>query len=694
MANNSILASMSVALTANVSEFSRAMATARKDLAGFKKAGEAMKGFGENLSKYISAPLAGIAAVSLKTYGDIQALKKGLQAVAGSAEGAEKQFNDLKEVAKLPGLGLEEAVRGSVRLQAIGFSAEQAQRSLQVFGNAIATVGGGRQELERAIHGLQQLANTDFPLGEDLNILKDAIPQITPLLKEAFGTARSEELQKLGVSSKEVVRVITEGLGKLPPVTGGLKNSFENLSDSTKIAFSSIGDAINKNLNVEGLINALAEKLTALAEGFNRLTPGVQKFIVISGALVAAAGPILVVFGGILTAIPSMIAGYTALQLATVRLAGATKAWMLSYGPLIIQIAAITAAVGALVLIAKSIYDSWGAIANFFKRIWAQIQFSFANALLSIIKSVNGFGAKFGVEFKDAEASLQRFAGAAKKNLDSTPYTSLTETIGTVGQAMTDNLTAGMAKVKSLFVTGGNEATKAADKMALAGEKIVGSFKKQEEAIKSLRQNYKLNWAEGIVVAPPKELREGLKLKVDIIPIRQEEVQFALTAAEQMVADFAGNASALINGLISDSVARLGEAIGAAIAGGNMGEVFNGFLVMLADFAGQFGKLLISTALAASGLMATISNPASWPLALAAGIALTAAAGVAKAHLAKGLGGGATPSGPRSATPNYTSPSSGGDYGLGGFKLSTTITGDQINVALVRSLYRHQRLGG
>src|SRR5688500_3693673 len=100
MASNSILASMAVALTANVSDFQRGMAAAKKELAGFKKAGEEMKAVGENLSKYISAPLAGIAAVSLKTFSDIQALQKGLVAVAGSAEGADKQFKSLKEVAK------------------------------------------------------------------------------------------------------------------------------------------------------------------------------------------------------------------------------------------------------------------------------------------------------------------------------------------------------------------------------------------------------------------------------------------------------------------------------------------------------------------------------------------------------------------------------------------------------------------
>lgn len=679
MASNSILASMAVKLGADVSEFSRAMATAKKDLAGFKKAGEAMKGFGESLSKYISAPLAGIAAVSLKTYGDIQALKKGLEAVAGSASGAEKQFSDLKEVAKLPGLGLEEAVRGSIRLQAIGFSAEQAQKSLQVFGNAIATVGGGRAELDRAIHGLQQLANTDFPLGEDLNILKDAIPQITPLLKEAFGTARSEELQKLGISSKEVVRVITEGLGALPPVAGGLKNSFENLSDSTKIAFASIGEAINKNLNVEGLLNAIAGKLTALAEGFNQLSPGVQRFIVISGALVAALGPILVVFGGILTAIPSMIAGYTALKLATTNLAAATTRWAAAYGIIAIKIIAITAAVAALALIAKSIYDAWDGVAGWFASLWAKIRLSFANSLLSIIQSINKFGKYIGVEFKETEASLLSFAKAAQENLDATPVVTFTEAISGVGQAITDNLNTGIDAIKGFFFQtseGAKEAAKEVDKFTTSLKRAgtgpnVGNGASQMQG-------------KGIGMVDS-QATHTLPMQLKLLPVPENEVREVIDPLIQHFVDFAQQASELINKMIVDSIVALGDAIGNAIAGNGMQGFFDSFLLMLFDFARDFGKILIATGAGKIALDA-MAFPGGGVGMVVAGTALVALAGAAKAMVAKG------PGAPKSASPNYSSGFTGN--GFTGNEVEFRIKGDDLVGIMGRRDYRNRRFGG
>ena len=56
----------------------------------------------------------------------MESLTRGLTAVAGSAKEAELQMADLREVAKLPGLGLEEAMRGSINLQAAGLSAERS----------------------------------------------------------------------------------------------------------------------------------------------------------------------------------------------------------------------------------------------------------------------------------------------------------------------------------------------------------------------------------------------------------------------------------------------------------------------------------------------------------------------------------------------------------------------------------------
>ena len=136
-----------------------------------KASANEFKSIGADLSQTVSLPIIAIGAGAVKAFGDLEALQKGLISVMGSAEAAGAEFTKLKEVAKLPGLGLEEAVQGSVNLQSAGFSADQAREALLQFGNALATVGKGNNELNLVVLALTQLQNKSSGFGQDLRQL-------------------------------------------------------------------------------------------------------------------------------------------------------------------------------------------------------------------------------------------------------------------------------------------------------------------------------------------------------------------------------------------------------------------------------------------------------------------------------------------------------------------------------------------
>lgn len=301
--------------------------------------GQQLAGLGATMTASLTVPIVGLATASIKAYGDIQALQKGLEAVAGSASYANKQFDDLKEVAKLPGLGLQEAVKGSINLQAIGLTADKSKEILLQFGNAIASVGKGRVEFDRAIYGITQLANTEFPLGEDLNIVADALPQVRTLLKDTFGKTRSDDLAKMGVTSKMVLDTILKGLTDLPRVNGGIKNAFENLGDSIQQNLARIGERIDKAFNISGVIDKLTNALDSAITYFEDLTPATQKVILVLAGLTAVAGPLILAVGGFLALLPTLIAGVGALGTAFTFLTG----------PIGLAIVAITAIAGSLI---------------------------------------------------------------------------------------------------------------------------------------------------------------------------------------------------------------------------------------------------------------------------------------------------------------------------------------------------------
>lgn len=275
--------------------------------------GEKLTKFGTLLSASVTLPIVALGTASIKAYGEIQSLQLGLEAVSGSTSKANAEFVKLNSVAKLPGLGMQEAVKGSINLQSIGLSADKSRNILEQFGNAVATVGKGRVEFERAVYGVQQLANTDFPLGEDLNIIKDAVPQVSKLLKEAFGTSRSDELTKLGKSSKEVLNVILDGLGKLPRVTGGIKGAFENLGDAVQKNLARLGKRIDEAFDISGIIEKITNAMEKVISYFESLSPSVQKTILVIVGLAAVVGPLVLALGGIMAALPIIISGFSAL---------------------------------------------------------------------------------------------------------------------------------------------------------------------------------------------------------------------------------------------------------------------------------------------------------------------------------------------------------------------------------------------
>ena len=322
------LASINIRFAVNLAELSTGLQNAAREA---EKAGKKMQQTGQNLSLYVTAPLLGLGGASIKAFGDLQALDKGLTSTMGSAEAAAIEFEKLREVAKLPGLGLEEAVRGSVNLQSAGFSADQARESLLAFGNALATVGKGKRELDLVILALTQLNNKSSGFGQDLRQLTEQLPQLRGALTSAFGTADSEEIAKLGVTGKQVVQLLTKEFSGLPKVAGGINNAFENASDSAKIALADLGKAINEAFNVEGLINTLSDALTEAVTAFKELSPAAQKTILGLAGVAAGIGPVLIGLGALSKVVTVAAAGMGVLSTATLFIPAAVAAIGLAY---------------------------------------------------------------------------------------------------------------------------------------------------------------------------------------------------------------------------------------------------------------------------------------------------------------------------------------------------------------------------
>ena len=301
---------LNVLLKLNTQDFDKGFLNAQRKIAAF---GSSLQSVGQELTTKLTLPLAAVGAAAVNAFAQFEKSAKALEAVTGSAKLTAEQINRLRKIAQLPGLGFEQAVKASARLQAVGLSAQDAEEAIKQFGNAVARSGGGAAEFDGAILALTQIASKGKISAEEINQLNERIFEIRPALQAAFGTSDSEKLQKLGISSEEFISKVTAQLATLQRVQGGVSNSFENFRDSVSSSLAVLGESIVKSTDLTGKLDRLAKAISGAAEGFSRLSPETQSFIITVGGIAAAIGPASFAIGSLIKLLPTLRIGLAAL---------------------------------------------------------------------------------------------------------------------------------------------------------------------------------------------------------------------------------------------------------------------------------------------------------------------------------------------------------------------------------------------
>lgn len=274
--------------------------------------------------------------MSFQRFAEFESLQKALESVEGSADGAVEAIKALKEIAKAPGLGFQEAVKGYMMLRNQGVSGPGAERMVGEFGNANARAGGGKAELERILLAISQIAGQRYLQGDELRQLTEAGVPASRIIRERFGTSDTEQLKKQGITSERILTELLDELEKMPRVAGGAKNSIENLQDAINFAFITTGAAIASS--------GLTDFLTEFGNEVQKLTE--------AGFFDGLAAAFEGIGGKSITAKGAVVAMAASLQTATFMVAAfADKIGYLidKLGP-VLQIGMASSPVGAIVL--------------------------------------------------------------------------------------------------------------------------------------------------------------------------------------------------------------------------------------------------------------------------------------------------------------------------------------------------------
>lgn len=286
------LTDLNVVLRLSTREFNREVKNVERSL---QSASDRLSDIGNSLSLALTAPLVGLGGAAIVAAGEFERLRLGLEATmtdAGySIQQAREELEKLREVAKAPGIDFEQAVQGSLRLQSVGLSAEQARETIAQFANGVAAAGGTAQNLEGVTRQISQIISKGKILNEDLIVLKENMPSVSKALVTAFGTADAEGLRKLNISAEELVMRLTEELAKAPRVAGGIANAIQNAQVAVKEAAAKIGDSLNAAFDITGALNKFADFVSGIADSFSKASPEVQRLVFTLGAFAIALGP-------------------------------------------------------------------------------------------------------------------------------------------------------------------------------------------------------------------------------------------------------------------------------------------------------------------------------------------------------------------------------------------------------------------
>jgi len=248
--------------------------------------------------------------------GSIEKMKLSLIAVTGSTQEANRQFKELIELAKMPGLGLPELVKGATSLQALNFSFAESKRIMREWGNEIVKFGGGRSELERVIVQLTQIRGKASGWGQDIRQISESMPSLRKYIALAFDNTPVEDLAKSGVTASQLIAKVTDQLAKQSRVTGGTQNAIDNFNDSLYQLKATLGDVLLPTF--AKILNDLAD----ITEKVKSLSDTTKSWIAWGTAGIGATAGIIAGLAGLAAIISKVKAGIAVL--------GSSLSWLVA----------------------------------------------------------------------------------------------------------------------------------------------------------------------------------------------------------------------------------------------------------------------------------------------------------------------------------------------------------------------------
>lgn len=205
----------------------------------------------------------------------IDTLRNSFVALGLDVAGANRELEEARRLARLPGISLEGAGRALVDLRSINVVGARAVGLVTQLGNALALTGG--TDLSGLVRAFTQIAGRGEVLQEEINQIVERAPILRRALTEAFGTASAEGIRDALANSENQVTAffdrLTTAAGEIgrAPVTGAA-NTFQNFRIAVRDLAAAIGQLALPRLTqqIRDLTRSIETNSQQIANRFQR----------------------------------------------------------------------------------------------------------------------------------------------------------------------------------------------------------------------------------------------------------------------------------------------------------------------------------------------------------------------------------------------------------------------------------------
>lgn len=168
----------------------------------------------------------------------IDDMQDGLAAVMGSSDAAHDHLQKLLTIANEQSLSddqFQKIVEYSERLQSTGTSAEEALVTVRELANAAEAIGKGVEELDAMVSAMDKMDQSGEATLKTIIALTKQTPALRVVLQNAFGTTSAAEIEKMKLSTDELIGALRRGMQMMPTARPDNTEALMSMTERTRL---------------------------------------------------------------------------------------------------------------------------------------------------------------------------------------------------------------------------------------------------------------------------------------------------------------------------------------------------------------------------------------------------------------------------------------------------------------------------